>query len=170
MELQYTRFVDDVGCSNSSSGLACLQSADLTMIQEANVLSALPNVPSDPLPLWYFLPIIDGEMVQGQLHKLFDQGKTFKIPVLVGDDTNEGSILHKMPQIAIFDVGFAGDSETTSYNGINANVLATVMDYWIRVMKVLDPNTLKRGHAPRWESWTPDLAQRLKIQTQSTAM
>lgn len=99
MELQYTRFVDDVGCSNSSSGLACLQSADLTMIQEANVLSALPNVPSDPLPLWYFLPIIDGEMVQGQLHKLFDQGKTFKIPVLVGDDTNEGSILHKMPQM-----------------------------------------------------------------------
>ncbi|GLA82837.1 hypothetical protein AtubIFM56815_007028 [Aspergillus tubingensis] len=163
MELQYTRFVDDVGCSNSSSGLACLQSADLTMIQEANVLSALPNVPSDPLPLWYFLPIIDGEMVQGQLHKLFDQGKTFKIPVLPGR-----AIYIRIS--AIFDVGFAGDSETTSYNGINANVLATVMDYWIRVMKVLDPNTLKRGHAPRWESWTPDLAQRLKIQTQSTAM
>lgn len=91
MELQYTRFVDDVGCSNSSPALACLQSADLTTIQEANVLSAFPNAPSDPLPLWYFLPVIDGEMVQDQLHKLFDQGKTLKIPVLVGNNTNEGS-------------------------------------------------------------------------------
>ncbi|RAH60642.1 carboxylesterase [Aspergillus piperis CBS 112811] len=263
MEFQYTRFVDDVGCSNSSSALACLQSADLTIIQKANVPSPFPNAPSDPLPLWYFLPVIDGEMVQDQLYRLFDQGKTLKIPVLVGDDTNEGSIFAynatdssdmsrflqanypglsptnmstimaayprmrpvadhgayfpsasaaygdatftcpgnsiaasmadrvwnyrynvRAPELideglgvphifeisAIFGVGFAGDSETTSYNGINANVVATVMDYWISFVKVLDPNPLRRGHTPRWEPWMPDLAQRLKIQTNSTAM
>lgn len=72
-----------------------------------------------------------------------------------------------MPHIfeisAIFGVGFAGDSETTSYNGIKANVVATVMEYWISFMKLLDPNPLRRSLTPSWELRTPDLAQRLEI-------
>ncbi|OJJ75773.1 hypothetical protein ASPBRDRAFT_203505 [Aspergillus brasiliensis CBS 101740] len=267
MEFQYTRFIQDVGCSNASSALACLRSADLTAIQKANVLSPFPDGPLDPPPLWYFLPVIDGEMVEDQLYRLFDQGRALKIPVLVGDDTNEGSIFAynatdvsgmsrflkanypglsstnvsailaayprmrpvpdhgayfpsasaaygdaaftcpgnliaasmaddqsnriwdyrynvRAPELideglgvphifeisAIFGVGFAGDSETTSYNGINADVVATVMDYWISFVKVLDPNPLRRGKTPRWEPWKPSLAQRLKIQTNRTAM
>ncbi|BCR98192.1 uncharacterized protein AKAW2_31511S [Aspergillus luchuensis] len=268
MEFQYTRFVHRVGCSDASSALACLRSADLAAIQKGNVVDPFPDAAVDPPPLWYFLPVIDGAVVQDQLSRLFDQGKTVKIPVLVGDDTNEGSTFAynasdasdmsrflnanypglssaslaaigdayprmrpvadhaayfpsasaaygdaaftcpgnriaasmadhlpsgrvwsyrynvRAPQLvdeglgvphifelsAIFGVGFAGNSEITSYNGINANAVATVMDYWISFVKALDPNPRRRSQAPRWEAWKPGLGQRLKIQTNTTAM
>ncbi|RDK41097.1 alpha/beta-hydrolase [Aspergillus phoenicis ATCC 13157] len=247
MEFQYIQFIQRVGCSDVLSALACFQSADLAAIQKSNVVDLFPDA---------------------ALSRLFDQGKTVKIPMLVGDDINEGStfayntsdafdmsrflntnypgllsaslaaigdayprmrsvadhaayfpsasaaygdaaftcpgnhiavsmadhlpsgrvwsyqynvrapelvdeglgVLHIFELSAIFGVGFAGNSEITSYNGINVNAVATVMDYWISFVKALDPNPRRRSQAPRWEAWKPGLGQQLKIQTNTTTI
>jgi acetylcholinesterase len=91
MEFQFQRFVEDTGCSQSDA-LSCLRSADIATIQAANVASPFPGGSSNPLPLWYFLPVIDGDLITDELHNLFEQGKLIRVPLLVGDDTNEGSI------------------------------------------------------------------------------
>ncbi|PYI10673.1 carboxylesterase [Aspergillus sclerotiicarbonarius CBS 121057] len=267
MEFQYTQLVHRVGCSEASSTLACLRSVNLTVLQKGNVVDSFPGVPLDPPPLWYFLPVIDGAVVQDQLSRLFDRGNILKVPLLVGDDTNEGSTfaynasnasdmsrflnanypglspasmnaihdaypgLHPVPDhaayfapasaaygdatftcpgnhiaasmadrlpgriwsyrynvrapemidqglgvphifelSAIFGVGFAGTSETTSYNGINLNIVATVMDYWISFVKAMDPNPRRNSQAPYWDPWKPGSARRLKMQTNATGM
>jgi acetylcholinesterase len=92
MEFQFQRFVQDTGCFHSNDALSCLRSVDIATIQAANVPSPFPGGSSSPLPLWYFLPVIDGDLIPNELYDLFEQGKFIRVPLLVGDDTNEGSI------------------------------------------------------------------------------
>ncbi|GLI82184.1 hypothetical protein PoHVEF18_010590 [Penicillium ochrochloron] len=54
--------------------------------------SAFPETaPGDPLPLFYWLPVIDGELIPDQFHTLFATDQFAHVPVLVGHVTNEGS-------------------------------------------------------------------------------
>lgn len=92
MEFQFTRFVDDCGCSGAKNALSCLRSVDINTLQAANVPSPFPGGSSSPVPEWYFLPVTDGSLITSQLYTSFLEGKFIKVPVLVGDDTDEGSI------------------------------------------------------------------------------
>ncbi|THZ87924.1 carboxylesterase family protein, partial [Aureobasidium pullulans] len=42
-------------------------------------------------PLFYYLPVIDGDLIQEAPILQFERGKHIKVPLLVGDTTNEGS-------------------------------------------------------------------------------
>jgi acetylcholinesterase len=93
MEFQFDRFVKDTGCECATDALSCLRSVDLNTIQAANVLLPFPEAASDnPLPLWYFLPVIDGDLIPDHMYNLFEQGRFIHVPLLVGDDTDEGTI------------------------------------------------------------------------------
>ena len=91
-QFQYNRFVRDVGCEGAPNTLACLRSADISRLQEANVPKPFPGGSNAPLPLWYFLPVVDGRLVPGRLNSLFKQNKFIHVPLVVTDDNNEGSI------------------------------------------------------------------------------
>ncbi|KAJ5691794.1 hypothetical protein N7462_001217 [Penicillium macrosclerotiorum] len=93
MEFQYEKFVSDVGCNQTANNntLACLRSADITTIQEYDVDRPFPGGSSDPVPLWYFLPVIDGDLVRNSLYKSFEKGDFIHVPTIVTDDTNEGT-------------------------------------------------------------------------------
>ncbi|KAL5359884.1 Alpha/Beta hydrolase protein [Aspergillus floccosus] len=91
MEFQFDRFVGDAGCSDAESPMECLRAADLDRLLKANVVSSFPGAEGLLLPYWYFLPVIDGDLIQDQLYTLFSQGKSLNMPLLVGDDTNEGT-------------------------------------------------------------------------------
>ncbi|EED19017.1 carboxylesterase, putative [Talaromyces stipitatus ATCC 10500] len=91
MKPQFSRFAHDAGCGDAADTMACLRSLDINKIQIANVVSAFPDGPSSPLPNWYFLPVIDGGLVSDQLSRAFQQGKIKRVPMIVGDDTDEGS-------------------------------------------------------------------------------
>lgn len=71
--------------------MACLRSADIDQIQAANVASPFPGTSDTPLVRWYFLPVIDDDFIVDRLYELFGQGRFVKVPVMVGDDTDEGS-------------------------------------------------------------------------------
>jgi acetylcholinesterase len=93
LEFQYDRFVQDTGCSNATNKLSCLRSVDLATIQGASRTLYWPDTSGDPRPLWYWLPVTTGPgtLVPANLYDSFQAGKFIKVPVLIGDDTDEGT-------------------------------------------------------------------------------
>ncbi|THW47292.1 carboxylesterase family protein [Aureobasidium pullulans] len=88
-EWQFDRFASAVGCSNVSNQLACLRAQNLSTLQAANIPSPFPG--QTITPLFYYLPVIDGDLIQEAPILQFERGKHIKVPLLVGDTTNEGS-------------------------------------------------------------------------------
>lgn len=93
MEFQFDRFVKDTGCSDADDALSCLRSVSLDIIQTANIDLPFPGGSDSPEPLWYWLPVRTGPgtLVPDRLYKSFLTGRFIKVPLLVGDDTDEGT-------------------------------------------------------------------------------
>ncbi|KFY15435.1 hypothetical protein V491_05684 [Pseudogymnoascus sp. VKM F-3775] len=91
-EFQYNRFVEGVGCSDHGDTLACLRSKETSALQVADVKSTFPGAPADVKPNFYFLPVLDGTFSPDYLYNLFEQGRVVRVPVIVGDDTDEGTL------------------------------------------------------------------------------
>ncbi|KAJ5618793.1 Carboxylesterase type B [Penicillium lagena] len=91
MEFQYERFVEDVNCHEADDPLACLRAADIQTIQAANVDKPFPGGNTNPAPLWYFLPVVDGCLITSSLYDSFSSGQFVRVPLMVSDDTNEGT-------------------------------------------------------------------------------
>lgn len=88
MEFQYTRLLHETNCDS----LGCLRTVEIHALGNASLPSAFPESENgDPTPLWYWLPVIDGDLVQGHMYSLFQKGNFKRVPILVGDDTNEGT-------------------------------------------------------------------------------
>lgn len=91
MKIQYDQFVKDLGCQKKNNPLSCLRSSSIRKIQKANVPKPFPGGSLIPTPLYYFLPVVDGGMVPDGLYRLFQEGKFRHVPLIVTDDTNEGT-------------------------------------------------------------------------------
>lgn len=93
MEFQFDRFVNDTGCSDADDSLSCLRSLDLDTIQAANIDLPFPGGSELPTPLWYWLPVTTGPgtLVPDSLYSSFLSGTFINVPLLVGDDTDEGT-------------------------------------------------------------------------------
>ncbi|KAK5126804.1 hypothetical protein LTR85_009738 [Meristemomyces frigidus] len=93
MEFQYDEFAANVSCSAAEAPdgdvLACLRSKDTVTLQSSDVAQAFPG--ASGVAEWYFLPVVDGNFSTDYLYNLFEQGKVVPVPVLVGDDTDEGT-------------------------------------------------------------------------------
>lgn len=90
-EFQYEEFVAKLNCSGSYDTLACLRRLDTAALQSADVLSTFPGAPRDVLPQWSWLPVVDGTLSPDLLYSLFEQGRFKRVPLMVGDDTDEGT-------------------------------------------------------------------------------
>ncbi|KAJ5628323.1 Carboxylesterasetype B [Penicillium lividum] len=89
-QFAYNRLATRTGCNDSENTLACLRDLDVRALQSENIVTPLPGAPGKPLYL--YSPTIDGDLVQDYTYTLFEQGKFVKVPVIFGDDTNEGTI------------------------------------------------------------------------------
>jgi acetylcholinesterase len=90
MEFQFQRFVEHTGCSGAANPLDCLRGLNLSTIAAANVGSPFPGATGTSQ--WYFLPVVDGELVVDHMYELFSSGRFIHVPVLVQNDNNEGSL------------------------------------------------------------------------------
>ncbi|KAI1346036.1 vacuolar triacylglycerol lipase [Xylaria sp. FL0043] len=88
-QYQYDNFALAAGCAGSDS-LACLRSKTAAELQAVNKGSPYPGAPSSPIYPWN--PVIDGDFVQNLTYDAFADGNFVKVPLIVGDDTNEGTI------------------------------------------------------------------------------
>ncbi|OAA60676.1 Carboxylesterase, type B [Cordyceps fumosorosea ARSEF 2679] len=88
MRFQWTRLLDKTNCAS----LNCLRKLGIRALREASLPSPFPEAHTgDPLPLWYWLPVIDGHLVQDHMYSQFQTGQFKRVPMLIGDDTNEGT-------------------------------------------------------------------------------
>lgn len=90
LEYQFTRYVNLVGCQNASDAMACLRSKNASTLQGANYNSPYPG--QSIAPLQSFSPTVDGVFLTDYPLLLFQQGKFLSVPVLVGDEPNEGTV------------------------------------------------------------------------------
>ncbi|RMZ35177.1 hypothetical protein D0859_00686 [Hortaea werneckii] len=93
MEFQFDRFAANVSCGPDEAPdgnvMDCLRSKDTAVLQSADYAQAFPGLTSPAE--WYFLPVVGGDFSQDLLYNQFERGSIVKVPVLVGDDTDEGT-------------------------------------------------------------------------------
>lgn len=88
MQFQFDEVAANVGC-NTDRVMACLRSKDVAQLEAADIVSPFPG--NTAAGHWYFLPVIDANFSQDLLYNLFEEGKVVRVPLLVGDDTDEGT-------------------------------------------------------------------------------
>ncbi|KAI2634637.1 vacuolar triacylglycerol lipase [Xylaria nigripes] len=88
-QYQYDNFAIAAGCAGANS-LACLRSKTAAELQAVNKGSTYPGAPAPPLYPWN--PVLDGNLIRSLTYDAFANGDFIKIPLIVGDDTNEGTI------------------------------------------------------------------------------
>ncbi|KAI1305081.1 vacuolar triacylglycerol lipase [Xylaria venustula] len=94
-QYQYDNLALAAGCAGNDS-LACLRSKTAAQLQAVNTGSPYPGAPSSPIYPWN--PVLDGDFVRNLTYDAFADGNFVKVPMIVGDDTNEGTIF--TPQTA----------------------------------------------------------------------
>lgn len=87
MEWQFDLYLNRTNCTTGR--INCLRSLSSAAFQAANLPMALPG--RNTTGVSAYGPCVDGEWLQDHAYKLLDSGKYMKVPVLIGDDTNEGS-------------------------------------------------------------------------------
>ncbi|KAL6886228.1 Alpha/Beta hydrolase protein [Trichoderma longibrachiatum] len=266
MEFQYRRVLANANCSS----LDCLRGLDTQALLDAAPVERFEGVSSDaPLPLWYWLPVIDGDLITDHLYSQFQRGNFIPVPLIVSHDTDEGTyfganassaaevesfLLSNYPNLqpsqlraivhtyapeklaslpdhapyfpsaeaAYGDATFICPGNTVaasaarhfdprrvwnyrynvldpdlvasglgvphtiempavlgldsvggapaSYYTTNAAIVPITMHYFLSFVMNLNPNTAKYATAPRWDPWGQGTGQRLRLQTNNTAM
>jgi acetylcholinesterase len=91
LEWQFDRITQQVGCNGTQDAMGCLRSKDIETLQNVNAVQPFPNRTAPPFPLFYWTPCIDGDFLKDLPYKLLESGKFIDVPVIFGDDTDEGS-------------------------------------------------------------------------------
>ncbi|KAI1504016.1 Alpha/Beta hydrolase protein [Biscogniauxia marginata] len=87
-QYQYDNLAIQLGCAGSDS-LSCIKSKTADEIQAVNTNIPYAGAASAPLYMWG--PVLDGDMITDYPYDSYSEGKFIKIPLIVGDDTNEGT-------------------------------------------------------------------------------
>lgn len=89
-QFAYDNLTERTGCSNAINTFHCLRDLSLDVLQQENYNIPFPG--ASIAPLYMYSPTIDNELIPDYTYKLFSQDKFLKVPVIFGDDTNEGTI------------------------------------------------------------------------------
>lgn len=89
-QFAYDKLVTATSCGKSKNTLACLRKLDVNSLQAKNVNRPYPGAKGKPL--FMYGPTIDEDLVPDYTYRLFNKGKFIKVPVIFGDDTNEGTM------------------------------------------------------------------------------
>lgn len=77
---------------------------------------------------------------------------------------------HDQEWWTIFGPARYEDFEPKSDNTTNAAEVPIVRHYWISFVRALDPNTYRVKQAPQWQPWSSVEGQRIRLETNNTAM
>ncbi|KAH8675740.1 Alpha/Beta hydrolase protein [Xylariales sp. PMI_506] len=91
LEWQFDLVLAQLGCTNTMDQMQCLRSQDVTALQLTNNPSPFPGRTASPLPLFYWTPCVDGELLQDLPHTMFENGDFIDVPMIFGTDNDEGT-------------------------------------------------------------------------------
>ncbi|ROW11572.1 hypothetical protein VMCG_01276 [Cytospora schulzeri] len=140
LEYQFDRLVNATNCSTASDQLSCLRALDTKTLQTHNVPSPFPGRTEAPLPHFYWTPCVDGDLIQDLPYNLFARGALVDVPLLFGNDNDEGRSFASNAASSDDMVNFLRNN----YPLLTANDTADVVD-----MYPLEPA------APEHEAWFP---------------
>ena len=86
----YNELANKTGCISQSNPIACLRALPVETLQASNNGYTNPLAPQNRN--YDFLPTVDGDLIPDYTQNLMQQGKFMRIPVIFGDDTNEGTM------------------------------------------------------------------------------
>jgi carboxylesterase type B len=86
----YDQVVSAAGCSGSADTLACLRTVDYTKF--LNAVNSVPGILSYNSVALSYLPRPDGVVLTESPELLIEQGKYAKVPFIVGDQEDEGTL------------------------------------------------------------------------------
>ncbi|KAM7200173.1 Alpha/Beta hydrolase fold [Naviculisporaceae sp. PSN 640] len=89
---QYENLAIRLGCASNTPNqtISCLRGKSVAEIQAQNYNIPFPGAASPPLFMWG--PVIDGHLLTELTYPAFEKGNFVRIPMIVGDDTNGGTI------------------------------------------------------------------------------
>lgn len=92
LEYQFDRVVSQSGCEGvpQDQQMACLRSKDAAVLQAANYAQPFPGRPEPPMPLFYWTPCVDGDLLRDLPYRLFEKGQFINVPMVLGT-SNDGS-------------------------------------------------------------------------------
>lgn len=92
LEWQFSRVLNETQCQDAADPMKCLRNKNGKALQAANAPSPFPVRTEVPLPLFYWTPCIDGQLLQDRPYKMFEDGKFINVPIIFGND-NDGESL-----------------------------------------------------------------------------
>ncbi|KAK3330408.1 Alpha/Beta hydrolase protein [Apodospora peruviana] len=97
VEWQYSQLLEQTGCDRDpwpgqNRGIRCLRSKSAALLQEMNRAQPFQGRTAWPLPLFYWTPCIDGDLLQDLPYRLFKKGQFVDVPLLSGTANDEGSV------------------------------------------------------------------------------
>lgn len=93
LEWQFDRLLNQTGCAGTDA-MSCLRGRSLTTLQNANVPQPFPGRNSNPEPLFYWTPCIDGDLLRDYPYKSFENGNFINVPMIFGTD-NDGKFVRR---------------------------------------------------------------------------
>lgn len=70
--------------------VACLRNKTAAEIQDVNYNVPFPGAAAPPL--YMYNPVVDGDLLRDLTYAAYEQGEFIRVPVIVGDDTNGGTV------------------------------------------------------------------------------
>lgn len=125
-QFQYDRLVANTTCANATDTLSCLRSLPLAELQATDATSWFPGALTDQPDEWYFVPVIDGTFSTDYLYNLYRSGSFLKVPVIFGDDTNEGTFFAYNATNATE----VADNIKNYYPQLNREEVDTILEYY----------------------------------------
>ncbi|KAJ7766182.1 carboxylesterase estA [Mycena metata] len=89
LEFQFDLFAAAAGCANVTDQITCLRAQNTSTLVAANIVHPFQGRASNPD--FFYTPTIDGDFVQDHLYTLFREGKFIRVPIMLGDDDDEGT-------------------------------------------------------------------------------
>ncbi|THZ34329.1 alpha/beta-hydrolase [Aureobasidium pullulans] len=112
-QAQFDHFASITGCGSAANRLACIRTLEISALQKGNVAGTYPGQSMSSQYTW--TPVVDGDFIQDYPLRLYQDGKFVKVPLIVGDVLDEGTI---------FANNAASPSEVSSFVSANYPALS----------------------------------------------
>ena len=89
-QYQFDAIANATGCASATDPLSCLRSVNSTILNDVNI--AYPYPGRTTAGLFPYGPCVDGDFIADTTDNLLSSGKFIQLPLLLGNDNDEGSI------------------------------------------------------------------------------
>ncbi|KAE8161848.1 Alpha/Beta hydrolase protein [Aspergillus tamarii] len=114
-------FITCTGCASDADTLECLRGLDTEVLQRENINTPLPN--AQQVPLYLYVPVVDGDLVPNYTYRLFHSDHFIKLPVISA--TTRMKAPYSFPRINLLQ-----STPGLSMRTKRANFRALSLMYW----------------------------------------